>query len=64
MKEIMGMAEPPEVKITYFIPDERKTGGRYETVEGKISKIDGYGKQIIMENGRVVPMGEVVHIEM
>jgi len=63
MNEIMSLAEPPEVKITYFIPDQRKAGGRYETVAGKISKIDRYKGQIIMGNGTIIPVKEVVNIE-
>ncbi|MBR1700752.1 MAG: hypothetical protein IJ716_02230 [Lachnospiraceae bacterium] len=59
MNEIMGMEEPPEVKITYFIPNERKAGGRYETVTGKISRIDRYNGQIVMGNGVVIPVKEV-----
>ena len=30
----------PYVEITYFIPDERKSGGRYETVYGYLKSID------------------------
>lgn len=63
MNEIMAMEEPPEVKITYFIPDQRKAGGRYETVAGRISKIDRYKGQIVMENGVVISVKEVVSIE-
>ncbi|MBP3204587.1 MAG: hypothetical protein J6M66_04095 [Lachnospiraceae bacterium] len=53
----------PEVKITYFIPDERKAGGRYETVTGKISRIDRYKGTIIMGKGVAIPVKEVVNIE-
>ena len=64
MNEIMSLEEPPEVKITYFIPDQRKAGGRYETVAGKIGKIDRYKGQIVMENGVVILVKEVVNIEI
>ncbi len=63
INEIMSMEEPPEVKITYFIPDERKVGGRYETVMDRISKIDRYKGKIVMENGTIIPVKEVVSIE-
>ena len=33
-------SEHPYVEITYFIPDERKSGGRYETVYGYLKSID------------------------
>ena len=27
--------EQPEISVTYFQPDEKKTGGRYTTVSGR-----------------------------
>lgn len=30
----------PEVEITYFVPDERKSGGAYRTVSGVVKKAD------------------------
>lgn len=31
-----------EVAITYFIPDDKKAGGRYDTVTGVVRRIDEY----------------------
>ena len=38
--------EHPTVEITYFIPDERKTGGAYRTVKAAVKKIDMYRRVI------------------
>ena len=35
-----AMAHGDEVEITCFVSDERKEGGRYETVRGRISRIE------------------------
>ncbi len=32
----------PEVTITHFIPDNKKTGGKYDTVTGVVRRIDEY----------------------
>ena len=32
----------PTVTITYFVSDERKTGGKYVTVTDKVKSIDGF----------------------
>lgn len=32
--------EKPKVAITYFIKDKNKSGGRYETIEDNIKRID------------------------
>lgn len=41
----------PEITVTYFQPDERKTGGAYVSVTGKVKKIDEYNQGIIMTDG-------------
>lgn len=38
----------PKAKITYFVPDEMKNGGKYVTVTGIVNKIDKYTRTIIM----------------
>lgn len=52
----------PDVEITYFIPDERKDGGKYETIKNKIKKIDNYNQTIIMQDGLKIPIKEIIDI--
>ena len=44
------LGERPVVTITYFVPDQKKTGGAYHAISGKIQKIDDYEKQVVLEN--------------
>ena len=44
----------PYVEITYFIPDERKSGGRYETVYGYIKSIDINESCIVLMDKRKI----------
>ena len=44
-----GRGAKPEVSVTYFIPDERKEGGRYETVTETVRKVDTAEEKIILE---------------
>lgn len=53
----------PEIIFTYFQPDEKKSGGAYLTVTGKVKKINEYGHQIIMEDGTVLPIENLFSIE-
>ncbi|MDE5910240.1 MAG: YolD-like family protein [Lachnospiraceae bacterium] len=53
----------PKVTVTYFVPDERKAGGAYKSVLGKIKKIDRYEKLLVMDNGTKIPMEEITEIE-
>lgn len=40
----------PEVAITYYVPDNKKSGGVYKTISGNVKKIDEVEKCIIFTN--------------
>ena len=42
----------PYVEITYFIPDERKSGGRYENAYGYLKAIDANEACIVLTDKR------------
>ncbi len=46
--------EYPEIEITYFIPDTKKSGGSYNTIRGKIKKYDEYNRVLILDNNTVI----------
>ena len=57
------MAKPDTVVcITYFVPDERKAGGRYEQAEGTIKKIDEIAKGIVTDCGERIPIENIVEL--
>jgi len=60
---IKRMKEKPIIKITYFVPDENKDGGRYVDVTGIIKKIDEYERNILMYDGIVISIDEIICIE-
>ena len=53
----------PTATVTYFEPDERKSGGEYVTVTGEVKKIDSAANCIIMTNGMIIPICEIFNIE-
>jgi hypothetical protein len=53
----------PEALITYFIPDEDKEGGAYVTVANAIRTIKIYERQIIMDDGTIIPIDDIIEIE-
>lgn len=57
------LSEHPQVSITYFMPDEKKSGGAYRTVTGAVRKLDSFAKTLTLADGTVVPMEEMVHVE-
>lgn len=57
------LKEHPEIVITYFQPDVKKNGGAYVTVSGRAKKIDEYKRVVVMSDGTVVPIDEIINIE-
>ena len=58
-----ALEKRPEVRITYFKPDERKAGGAYVTTVGEVRKIDDFDQTIIMQDGTRIPMDDVLSLE-
>ena len=54
--------EQPQIEITYFIPDSKKEGGRYETVTNSVKKIDTYKGEIILIDGTTIAIDEIIDI--
>lgn len=57
------LAEKPEITVTFFEPDQKKSGGTYVTVTGSIKKIDEYAGKLVLEGGASVSMEDVTGIE-
>lgn len=51
------------VTITWFVPDERKSGGAYTTHSGVVKKINEYEHTIIMTDNTIIPIGQISEIE-
>ena len=58
-----NLATEPKVKITYFLPDGRKSGGKYVSKMGTVIKIDLYNRQIKLEDETVIPLDDILAIE-
>ena len=52
-----------EISVTYFIPDEKKSGGAYLTKTGSLKKIRQYEKDIVMDDGTEIPIDDIIVIE-
>ena len=57
------LPEQPQVSLTYFVPDARKSGGAYRTVTGQVKKMDGVARTLTLADRTVVPMEELVAVE-
>ncbi|MGN0686785.1 MAG: hypothetical protein ACI4KA_01610 [Oscillospiraceae bacterium] len=55
--------EQPEISITYFLPDTRKSGGAYVTVKAVIKRIDEYERLVIFTDKSTIPIDDIYEIE-
>lgn len=55
--------EEPEVKITYFEPDTKKSGGAYVSVTGIVKRIDEYEHIVLMTDGKKINIEDIYGIE-
>ena len=56
--------EHPQVKITYFKPDERKDGGAYLTVKSRAKRLNEYERFILLEDETEIPFDDIYKIEL
>ena len=54
----------PTASITYFVQDERKNGGSYQTVTGSVKRIDAVNGVIQMTDRQCIPIADVFSIEI
>lgn len=55
--------ELPSLTVTFFVPDEKKSGGRYVTKTGNLKKIDLIQQWMLLTDGTKIPLEDVKNIE-
>lgn len=56
--------QEPVVTVTYFEPDERKSGGTYVSMKGQVKRIDEYEHTIIFSDKTAIWIEDVVDISI
>lgn len=54
--------EKPRVTVTYFLPDEKKTGGDYVTFSGQVRRVDLIESRMLFCDGTSIPLREITGI--
>lgn len=54
--------EYPEAAFTFFCPDEKKEGGSYQSLFGRVQKIDRSSHTVLMENGETISFEQITKI--
>lgn len=53
----------PLVRLTYFLPDSRKSGGSYEEIIGVVRRIDEGERKVIFTDGTRIDITDIYDIE-
>lgn len=56
------LKEKPEITITYFIKDNKKSGGKYSTLKCVIRRIDLVNQEIILYDRSVIKLYDIINI--
>ena len=54
--------DQPEVRIRYFVPDERKSGGAIVEICGIVKKLVAADGTIVLTDGTVIPISDIVEL--
>lgn len=57
------LKERPEVLITYFVPDGRKSGGEYRSEPLTVKKVRRTEDELLAENGRTIRLSDIIGME-
>ena len=52
-----------EAVFTYFLPDGKKSGGAYVSVAGRIKKMDLLERRVILTDGAVIPVEDILEVD-
>ena len=61
IKENIGTNQT--VTITYFVPDDKKSGGAYISHIGVVKKIDEYNHTVVLTDKTVIPIEQISEIQ-
>ena len=56
------LASQPEVRLTYFVPDKRKSGGAYRTMTARVRKILELEQALLLGDDIIVPFGQILSL--
>lgn len=62
-QQYLATLDAPTVTVTYFVPDERKSGGAYVTHTGVLKRVDEVERMVVFKDGLRVPLDEVMDIK-
>ena len=58
-----SLDEQPEISVTYFVPDEKKSGGRYAEKVGVVRIYDSYANELVFTDGVRIAVKDIASLD-
>ena len=58
-----SLDEQPEISVTYFVPDEKKSGGKYVEKVGVVRIFDSYSQELVFKDRFRINIQDIFKIE-
>ena len=55
--------EQPEISVTFFVPDEKKSGGKYVEKVGVVRIYDEYSQELVFTDGVRIAVADMANID-
>ena len=56
------LPEQPEVRLTFFQPDAKKSGGTYRTILTRVRRLDANAQVLVLTDGTRIPFDALLSI--
>ena len=58
-----SLDEQPQISVTYFVPDEKKSGGKYLKKQGDVRIYDSYSGELVFTDGVRIAVADMAKLD-
>ena len=58
-----SLDEQPQISVTYFVPDEKKSGGKYVEKQGVVRIFDSYASELVFTDGVRIAVADMAKLD-
>lgn len=58
-----SLDEQPQISVTYFVPDEKKSGGKYVEKQGVVRIFDSYSQELVFTDGMRIAVADMARLD-
>ena len=58
-----SLDKQPQISVTYFVPDEKKSGGKYVEKQGVVRIYDSYANELVFTDGVRIAVADMAKLD-